>query len=83
MTTVARLGHTFAQQIGTALVENGLRAIWTDPFVLHGEEFYAKDVRNHHKQNAIDGLLTFTVYDDARGTTCDVQVMVNVSERGA
>ncbi len=83
MTTVHRLGHTFAQQIAAGLVEDGLRALWTHPHVVGGEEFYAREVRNLHRPGAIDGLLTFTIYDDKRGTTTDVQVMVSTSERGA
>ena len=66
-----------AQHIATELVKVGLDAAWTIPFVEHGHEHYAKDVRVHHKPGSIDGLLTFTAVDDATGQAIAVTVQVS------
>lgn len=68
-----------AQRIATGLVTAGLRAIYTEPYLEHGHEHYAKDVRAPRRGDSIDGLVNFNAVDDATGQVMAVTVMVHAT----
>ena len=68
-----------AQRIATGLVTAGLRAIFTEPVVEAGEEFYAKEVRVPRRGDSIDGLVRFNAVNDGTGEVMAVAVMVHAT----
>jgi len=78
-TTTPAQDRATAQRIATGLVTEGLRAIFTTPYVESGHEHYAKDVRAPRRGDSIDGLVTFNAVDDATGQVMAVTVMVHAT----